>query len=276
MITLRWAPFPEADVVSYKVYRSIIGFVGLKADNIDIDGKTLELKMNDGSLQTFTFNLVDSIVDTINATIDSGQAYSSDDPDKFIVRSDIREAPGSVEIVGGTALGNLGLSVKTITEKSDILHIATVQALEDPASTVEYDDPDGTLYDWYSVSTISSISAESAQSQLLQPVTNTGSICVIEGVVTDVQGARVVDEEVKAKIILVPQTTVAKASITMDWVSTITTPDGRFSLPLLQGALVKFEVPSVGLSRNILIPEKSYEFLEDISVDLDYRYPLGT
>lgn len=276
MITLRWAPFPEADVASYKVYRSIIGFKGIVADNVDIDGKTLELKMNGGALQVFTFDAISSIVDTINASIEGGRAYPSVEPDRFIVRSDIREAPGSVEIVGGTALSDLGLSVKTITEKSELLPIATVEALEDPTSTVEYDDLDGTLYDWYAVSTISSVGAESALSSLLQPVTNTGPICVIEGIVTDVQGARMVDEEVKAKIIKVPQATAAKASITTDWVTTITNPDGRFSLPLLQGAVVKFEVPAVGLSRNILVPEKSYEFLEDISVDLDYRYPLGT
>jgi len=276
MITLRWAPFPEADVVSYRVYRSIIGFEGLIADNVDIDGKTLELKLNGGALQTFTFNAVDSIVDTINATMEEGNAYSSVNINKFIVRSNIREAPGSVEIVGGTALGNLGLSVKTITEKSDILPIAVVEALVDPASSVEYDDLDGTLYDWYAVSTINTAGVESAKSQLLQPVTNTGAVCVIEGIVTDLQGARVVDEEVRAKIIKVPQITVTKANITTDWVSTITDPDGRFSLTLLQGAVVKFDVPVVGLSRNILIPEKAYEFLADISVDLDYRYPLGT
>lgn len=276
MITLRWAPFPEADVASYRVYRSIIGFAGLKADNVDIDGKTLELAIDGGATQVFTFNAVDSIVDTINATIQDGQAYDSDDGTEFIVRSNVREAPGSVEIVGGTALGNFGLAPKTITEKSDLVHIATVEALEDPEEMVTYDDPDGAIYDWYAVSTMDSNGSESNKSQLLQPVTNTGPLCVVEGIVTDLQGARVVDEEVRAKIMLVPQITDARATITKDWVSTITNPDGRFSLPLLQGAVVKFEVPATGLSRNIKIPEKAYEFLADIDNDLEYRYPLGT
>lgn len=276
MITLRWAPFPEADVASYRIYRSIIGFLGIKADNVSIDGKTLELSLNDGGTQEFTFNTTDSIVDTINDTIEGGVAYSSDTSDRFIVRSDVREAPGSVEIVGGTALADFGLSPKTITEKSELIHIATVAALEDPALMVEYADPDGTLYDWYAVSTLDSAGSESAKSNLLQPVTNTGPICVIEGIVTDLQGARVVDEEVRAKIIMVPEITDTRAVISKDWVSTITNPDGRFSLPLLQGAIVKFEVPVTGLSRNIKVPEQAYEFLADIENDLDYRYPLGT
>lgn len=276
MITLRWAPFPEADVASYRVYRSIIGFSGIKADNVDIDGKSLELSFNGGNPQVFTFNATDSIVDTINDTIEGGRAYSSDNPDRFIVRSDIREGPGSVEIVSGSAMASFGISPKTITEKSDLVHITTIASLEDPALMVEYIDPDGALYDWYAVSTLDSTGSESAKSNLLQPVTNTGPICVVEGIVTDLQGARVVDEEVRAKIIMVPEVTDTRAVITKDWVSTITNPDGRFSLPLLQGAIVKFEVPVTGLSRNIKVPEQAYEFLADIENDLDYRYPLGT
>jgi hypothetical protein len=276
MITLRWAPFPEADVASYRVYRSIVGFVGFKDENAAIDGKTLELRINGGDLQVFTFNATDSIVDTINNSIVDGKAYEGSDPDRFIVRSNIRTAPGSVEIVGGTALTNFNLSPKIVTEKSDLVHIATVMALEDSSTSVEFQDQDGTLYDWYAVSTIDSNGAESAKSQLLQPVTYTGPICVIEGVVTDLQGVRLVDEEVRAKIIVVPQITNARATISKDWVSTITNPDGRFSLPLLQGAIVKLEVPVTGLSRNIKIPEKAYEFLADIESDLEYQYPLGT
>jgi len=33
MITLRWSPFPEADVASYRIYRSIIGFLGIKGQD---------------------------------------------------------------------------------------------------------------------------------------------------------------------------------------------------------------------------------------------------
>lgn len=275
MITLRWAPYPEADVASYRVYRSIIGFRALLVDGPTRDGKTLELKVNGGDTQTFTFNDTDEIIDTINDTVEGGQAYESiEDSLKFIFRSSLREAPGSVEIVGGTILAAMGLTTRVIEEKSEDELLATVPALEDPGDYVDYEDEDGALQDWYAVSTISSLGQESDKTEYRQAIYFTGPVCVMEGIVVDVQGVRQVDEVVKAKIILIPQGSPVKASITKPWVETLTRPDGRFSLPLLQGAIVKFEVPSLGFSRNIRVPEKSYEFITDLLIDLEYRYPL--
>lgn len=275
MITLRWAPYPESDVASYKVYRSIIGFRALLVSGANRSGKTLALKVNGGAVQTFTFNDTDEIIDTINDTVEGGEAYASiDDPLKFIFRSNIREAPGSVEIVGGTILVAMGLTAHLITEKSEGEVLATIAALEDPTEYVSYEDTDGSLQDYYAVSTVNSLGQESDKTAYQQAIYFTGPVCVMEGIVTDVQGVRQVDEVVKAKIVLIPQESPVRSSITKAWVETLTGPDGRFSLPLLQGAIVKFEVPSLGFSRNIRVPEKAYEFVTDLLIDLEYRYPL--
>jgi len=276
MITLRWAPYPEANVVSYKIYRSIIGFVANIPLGPAISGKTLELKMNGGATQTFTFNSSDSVVDTINNTISGGEAFLSyEDEDKFLLRSNLRDENGSVEIVGGTGLSELGLTARVITEKSEDGLLSTVPAAEDPSSFMSFSDEDGALQDWYAISTVDSIGKESLKTEYKQAISFVGPLCVMEGIITDLQGVRQVDEEVRAKIVLIPQGVPVYTSISKNWVSTLSGPDGRFSLPLLQGAVVKFEVPVLGYSRNIRVPEKAYEFIKDLYIDLDYRYPLS-
>jgi hypothetical protein len=276
MITLRWAPYPGSTVTGYKVYRSIIGFMAnLVSPLSDITGLTLELKMNGGPLQTITFDGITPIVEFINTVLTGGRAYLSlEDASQFIVRSDVRVAPGSVEIIGGTALTLLGLTVRLIEEMSEDSMIKSVPALPDPNTLVEFQDDDGTLQDWYAVSTLDSLHTESNKTPYKQPITSSGKICVIEGIVTNLQGVRLPDVEIVATLVKFPHAPETASQVTLQPIVTLTGSDGRFSLALLQGALVQFDIPSVGFSRNITIPEKAYEFITDILVDLDYQYPL--
>jgi hypothetical protein len=240
-------------------------------------GLTLDLRMNGmGPVQQVVFDGSTAIVDQINGVLVGGRAYVSAGTEAvFLVRSDIREAPGSVEILGGTALVALSLVVGLITEKNTDRLIATIPASEAEGSEVNMDDPDGVLQDWYAISTVSSLGQESLRSNYRQPITTTGPLCALEGVVVNLQGARIPDAEIRATIISPPQTPgtgmpyVAVAPIT-----TLSGPDGRFSLVLLQGAEVMLEIPAVNFSRNIEVPQKSFEFINNIAVDLDYQFPL--
>lgn len=268
---LRWAPLPGADIASYKVYRSIIGFHTNLPTPATVAGKTLQLKMNGGSLQTITFSGSASLVDQINAVLLGGRAYLSYDTVSFLLRSDIRCGDGKVEIVGGTALGDLNLTVRTITEKSEDELLATVPAPVDPDAVVEYEDPDGVLGDWYAISVVNSMSQESTKTPWRQPITASGPLCIVEGLVITLQGARIPDAKVIATVQVPPESTEVISSISTQPVETLTGPDGRFSLPLLQCALVRLEIEAIGLSRMITIPEKSFVYLNDIRVDLDYR-----
>jgi len=275
MNTLRWAPFPGADVASYKVYRSIIGFRGTLAPLSSVNGLTMQLKINSGATQTITFDGVTPIVDRINAVLQGGNAYPSvSNPAYFYVRSDVRTTPGNIVIVGGTALALLGVTARSIYEKSEDELIATVPANPDPNILLEYNDDDGVCQDWYAISSVSSSSAESAKTPYRQPMTYTGELCVLEGVVTNLQGTRIADAEVVATLVKYPQEIHKAPQITLEPITTLTGSDGRFSLALLQGALVQVDIPAVGFSRNITVPSKPCEFLTDIQVDLDYRYPL--
>lgn len=270
MITLRWAQYPEAQVASYRVYRSIIGFV---APIVNLNGKSLQLKLNGGTTQTFNFTTL-PVIDTINATIIGGRAYPSSNPANFILRSDNRDT-GSVQIIGGTAMGDLGLTARTISSQSEDLLIATVPPAVDPEDLVEFIDNDGVIQDWYALTTIDNFSNESLKTAYRQPIASTGPLCVIEGIVMNLQGARVVDAEVIATVQAPPEASGSIANITPEPISVLSGPDGRFSLPILQNAIVRLEIPSMQLCRMIRVPESAYAFINDIAVDLDYRYPLG-
>lgn len=276
MITLRWAPFPGADVASYRVYRSIIGFRAPVLTPAALSGKTLILRMNSStSSQTITFDGVAPTVDKINAVLTGGRAYLSvDDSQYFLLRSDVRSSPGQVQIVGGTALTLLGLTQRTIFERSEDEVIAQITADPDPSVVMEYQDPDGVCLDWYTVTSIDSHGTESAKAPYRQPTSYTGQVCVLEGIVTNLQGVRMPDIEVIATLVKYPQEIGKCPQITLEPIKVVTGPDGRFSIPLLQGALVQLDIEAVGFSRNVTVPAKAYEFLTDLQVDLDYRYPL--
>lgn len=269
MIVLRWVPNPESDVASYKLCRSMVGFTALKPVG-SVNGKTLELKFNGGPSLVVTLNDIDPIVTQFNDVIqgNGGMAFNSlEDTANFIVRSDIREAPGSVQIVGGTAMPDLGLTARTIIEKSEEELIATIAALPDPTAVVAYEDSDGVPEDFYRLSTVSSLNVESIKTPYKQAISFTGAVCVIEGIVTDLQGVRLCDVEVIAKITREPQDTQYSTFISKDEVKSITGEDGRFSLALLQGAEVDISIKELGLYKHICVPNKPFEFLKNISYD---------
>lgn len=277
MIILRWSQLPEADVASYNVYRSIIGFCAPLVPLATINGKTLELKLNGGPLLTVTFDGVTSIIDQVNGIIkgNGGEAFPTSDTLSWCLRSDLRCGPdGSVEIVGGTALADFLLTARVITEKSECIKMENVLAPADPLCPVEYIDPDGVFGDYYALTTISSLNQESLKTELQQPIEASGALCIIEGVVVNLQGARVPDIEVSAEIQIPPEATTQVNTITKDAITVLTGPSGRFRLALLQGALVEFKIPELNFSRMITVPNLSFVFINDLIEDLDYRYQL--
>ena len=78
------------------------------------------------------------------------------------------------------------------------------------------------------------------------------------------------------QVLSYPHEASGNSNVTLDPVDTLSGPDGRFSIPILQGALIHLEIPAIGYSKNLTVPAKSFEFITDLVVDLDYRYPLGT
>ncbi len=276
MNTLRWAPYPGSGITYYRIYRSMVGFAALLVSPELLEGLTLTLKMNGGAEQTVTFDGVSSAVSCINSALVNGRAYTSlENPQRFYVRSDIREAPGTVEILEGTALPVLGLSPRVIGEVSEDLFLATIPAPTDQSQLLTYQDQDGALQDFYALTTVDNLNNESNKTAYKQPVLATGDVCVIEGIVTNVQGVRLPDQEVRVTLVKYPQASPTGSQIALEPVTVLTGPDGRYSITLLQKAVVQIDIQAIGFNSTIEVPAKAFAFIAELGVDLDYRYPLN-
>lgn len=281
MITLQWVPLEGADVSSYRVYRSMVGFRAALPSPSDLSGLTLILSVNGTTAQGITFDGVDDAVTAINTQLTGARAYAAADPDAayLYVRSNIRTAPGSIEVVGGTALVLLNLAPRVITERSESQLLATVAVLTDPTATVSYDDPDGVSDDFYAVSTVDHLGDESLKSSYRRPVTATGNLCMLEGLVMDMTGRRIADAEVVVTPAPAPQGAVTGAQVSKRPLRTLTGPDGRYALPVLQGLSVQIEIHEIGFSRVVVVPATLFANVADLASDdsaqLQIDYNLG-
>ena len=270
MITLRWAPLEGASIVSYKIYRSMIGVKTTFEAPFGLINDDLKLKINNDTIQTITFTEDSDAQDLttyINSVIEGGTAYKAQDTEHILIRSNIRSEPGYIVIVAGSALSKMGLSPETISENSTHELIGTV-----PFGETEFIDPDGVLDDYYSISTVDASGNESNKSNPRQAINFTGPICVIEGCITDLQGRRVCDVQVTARIVTPPESVQDHSFITKKEISVLTGEDGRFSLPLLQNASVIFEIDETRVSDPICVPARPYVFFDELPIDYNYKF----
>jgi len=278
MVTVKWAPFPATNIVSYRIWRSMIGFMGILPPDVSaLAGKTLILRDNGRpNATTITLNGTSSIIAQINAVAHGFRAFqSSAYIDAYYVRSTMGERPGSLEILGGTALADLGLTVRMIVEQSEDVLVDTIPANPDREVLLEYEDADGNPLDWYRISAIDSDGVESEKSNYRQHLRYITPVCLIEGMIVDLQGLLVPDAEISAKLISFPHSPEGQSYATLEPVVARTGSDGRFSLVLAQRALVELKIPAIGFLRSISVPEKPFVVVNDLQVDLDYQFPLG-
>jgi len=273
MIYLRWNLLPESDVANFRIFKSVVGVRLPLLTPASLAAKALLLKVDGGATQTINFDGVTPLVDRLNAVLVGAAAFTSRaSPQHFYIRSNNRST-GSIQILPSSGQVALGTTPRLISEKSESFLIGTVAALPG-AENFEFPDPDGTPHDWYSLTTVDRLTYESDKAAFKQAIAFTGNVCVLEGIVVDLRGARLADAEVKATLILYPPSSIQSTQVSTEPVTTLSGPDGRYSLILLQGTTVQLEINSVGFNRNIDVPEKPYAFVSDLMADLDYRFPL--
>ena len=275
-VCMTFYPISGAEISRYAVFRSIIGFVATIPEIADVSGKTLQVSINLGPVQTILFDGVTPIIDVINYSINGGEAVLSvNDPTKLIFRVDGGTTPGVLEIIGGTALGDFGQTARTISEQSEDLLVTYIDPQEDDdVNGVEYCDPDGGLYDSYRIATVNSSNEISSTTEYITPQESTGKICCIYGLVSDLAGMRIPDAEVRAKIVQYPQSVASPAYIDKEYVTTYSDSTGRFELCLLRCALVHLEIPAAVYHRVVQIPDSPRAAVTELEVSRDYRYPL--
>lgn len=269
MITLRWSLFMEQEIPVdyYNVFRSMIGFV-FPISAIG-SGATLNIKANGGANQLLTLPALNS-VDYLNSVLVNAYASESFDGLSVYIRSTVGCYPGSIEILENT----LGLTPRLITERSESELIGIVTADNTDGAVETFIDNNGNYQDFYAVSSVGMNAIESKKTSWRQPLPAQGPLCVVEGTVINLQGIAIADIDVVATLHETPKAR-SLSYITREPISTKTSPEGRFSLPLVQGALVKLEIPAVGYSQMVTIPCRSYIFLQELLVDMNYTYPLG-
>lgn len=275
-VCLNWFPLENPSISSYRVYRSVVGFEADVSTVGALAGKTMELSVNLGPTQTVTFDGVTPTVDRINAFVSGARAVGSQvNPARFIFRADGGSAPGVVQVIGGTALPDLGIMAGTYSKESRDNIIAAVPFFpSDVSDGVEYCDPDGNVYDSYRVTTVDTSLVESRPTDYQMPTESTGKLCRVFGCVSTPSGVRVPDAEVSAKILEYPQSVVNPTFIDDEVVSTLSNAQGRFEVYLIRGSLVEFSIPGAYLRRTVRIPDAAEAALADLPVDRDYRLPL--
>ena len=251
MITLKWSVNTASSAIAYKIYKSFIGF---DVNKISLPQKTLVLSIDGAQEICIVFDEGDVAekLKTIPGLFVT-QLY-----DQWRVK-----AKKSIKIISGTSLTALKLSKGLIEEKSLKLLVATVYRVDMNRSEYEFKDEFGAYDDFYGISSIYQNGTESNMCPMRQGVSSTGPICVVEGLVSDVQGSRVQDIEVIAKIHRYPDL-LNKTLITKAPIKVYTHSDGKYTLPLLQGAIVKIEIPSLGLGRTIEVPKATSAQLADL------------
>lgn len=276
-VCINFFPLSNASISRYGVYRSVIGFEGDVVAPSTVDGKSLQLSVNLGPTQTVIFDSSTPIVDKMNSYFVGGHAVASvSNQTRFIWRVDGGSSPGVVQILGGTALADLGLTAGTYSKESKSYLVTYVNpTADDDIYGVEFCDPNGTIYDSYRVTTIDLSNEESKPTEYVSPTDSTGKVCWVYGVVSDVSGARVPDAEVSARILEIPQSVTSPTFIDNSVVSTRSNAQGRYEICLLQDALVELSIPSIYYTRQIRVPSQNRAAVTEIPVDRDYQYPLG-
>ena len=270
-IKLRWVPIEYSDIKAYKLYRAIIGFntpteapFGLIMDD------DLIFKANNDTTQTIVFDQdysVDDLITYINQRAVGATAYRDYYSNALYFRSDNRTESGYLDIIGGTSLAKFGQAPRLIQEKSEPLYVTTTLF-----GVEEHDDMNGLVDDYYGLTTLNSLDQESSRTALIKASAFGGELCVIEGVIYDLQGARIADVPVTARVVNPPDKVNVHGMITTKPIYTLSAENGRFSLPILQGTQVIFYIDETRVSDTVEIPYEPYVYWDNLPIYEQYRY----
>ena len=266
-IGVRWYPYPENSIFSYNVYKSIVGFQTPTALPFGlIPGDTLDIMVDNTTVQTITFprefTVIKDMVDFLNTVLVGAKAFAVGN--KLMVRDNTL---GFIEVVGGTAMSKLGQTARRITEKSEFF--LTTNVLYGINS---FNDMLGLSSDWYSLSTMNKLGVESTQVPPKQAVPASGFLCHIQGYIIDLQGRRITDVAISARLVAPPRDYNGAGSLLEATMSTLSQEDGTFQLDILQGTEVIFEINKTRVSDAVIVPYQDYIDWNELPLYSAHRY----
>lgn len=260
-VTLKWTAFADTAADHYKLYKAITGFSipfpnSLLVGDLFIFSATSQ----DRQIVTLTGTSISQVAANLNGARGI-HATANLAGTTLFVRCTARDNP-KLKTFPCTFLTHLSMTPSLIGTKENFQLITTI-AFVPGTFNYSYTDLDGNALDFYHLTTVIG-STESLPTQDLQPILTPESICVIEGRVIDSQNDPVVGAEVKAQI-QVPVGISDNAGILTGPKTVITDSLGRWSMPILQGQLVLFQIESVGYNSVVAVPATPFVLFKDLA-----------
>ena len=268
--TLRWCLLDNFESDEFQIYKSFTGFVTANQAPFGLSkGDALKLKINNQKVQSIRFDreyAIGDLIDLLNEGFEGLEVSKKSDSDQLIFRSKLSCEDSFIEVFGGSALSKMGLTKGTYSQNGDFSLWATVTG-----DTSEYADPDGDLNDLYYITNVKDSNIYK-NTTIMGPSKVHGEICVIEGFLYSLNGTRVADVEVRAKIVCPPENYFPGGYIQEEYVSYLTDESGRFSLPVLRGAKILFEIHKARVSDPVQVPGQPFVFFDELDIYGDYKF----
>lgn len=259
-ITLKWTAFADTVADSYKLYKAITGFSIPFPNSLIIGNQFIFAATSpDRQVVTLTGTSISQVAANLNAA-KGIQATPNQAGTALLVRCTARDNP-KLKLYACTALTSLGMVPSLIGPKENFQLLTTIPFV---SGTFEYSyiDVDGNALDYYHLTTVDG-STESLPTQDLQPVLTPESVCIIEGRIIDSQNNPIVGAEVKAQI-QVPVGVSDNSGIRTGVKTVITDSLGRWSIPILQGQLVLFQIEAIGYNNVVAVPATPFVLFKDL------------
>jgi hypothetical protein len=240
----------------------------------NINGKTLKLKINNGSEQTITFNVVDPIsaddvADEINAF--DLDIVASEVTNKVSISTVDTGTISKLEITGGTALSDLGFTLDDwITGTDAFISLSPSQ------EQYQYDDQNGSTEYWYKTRYYSTLSDQ--YSTFSDPIEgDIGSVLpgsdLIDAKIylAGPDGKPLADRIIAFRVISYPDILPTVSSYLVSGQMIVTTDETGFAqISLVKGAKIEVAISGTDIVREITVPTTGSEFsLSDAIANAD-------
>lgn len=268
MIDLSWLKYDDADADSYRVYRSVPGFV-IPFPNSLAPGDQLIFSATSADVQTITFEstLIASVASALSSAkgleIKINQAGTA-----IFVRLLATKEP-RLKLYSCSALTSLGLVPQIIVPELNFSQIATVPIVN-TESEYSYSDVDGSHLDSYRITSVVGVT-ESIPSISVSPVLPGYDFCAVETRFLDIQGRPVVGVEVIAEVATPFHDSTVRQKITVK-----SDKFGRINFPLMQGQQYVLHIPAIGYNEYVTVPAQAAVNLADLTITLQPQFsPFG-
>lgn len=242
---------------------SSASITGSNSAPFNINGLTITLKVDGGSEQTVTFISPDPVgVDLAIGEINSQTTdlTASESGGAVVISSDTTGTGSIIEITGGSALTELGLTAQEVDgDDADVTLVAGTE-------NYEYDDQNGDSTYWYKSQYVNSVSA--AVSTLSDAVQgNISSVIPGASLITakidlaEVDGTPMEDVVISIYNVYSPGTlVVSDIGVLGKSVEVVTDTAGHAEVSLVQGSVVDVTIAGTEMTRRVTVPSSGTEF----------------